>query len=198
MLSGCNVAMSDKPLFAATERSISFRIADGLWLREEENCPVDLVKPYAEWPKCAGWVIVADHRIVGGADIPSEELPQDIFIVDGPPPIVQAEIPKKDRATIYYFFALEPRIAPAGGKLRALTLWIVPCGTEKKVEGASVSEVTPFEGFSPDCVAASKEAVLRAATRRPVTTDDVSNFCWIRFEAPPAAMQSVKVAPERG
>ena len=196
LLSACNTAMSDKPVFAEADRSRALQLEDGLWLRDAVNCAVEASAPYQEWPACAGWTIVSGNRIVAGWEIPSEQLPQDVFMADGAPPVIQAEIRNKDRNTIYFFLAFEP-FAVAEGRIRALTLWIVPCGTEKKNEGSNMPEVTPFEGFSPECVASSKDAILRAAAHRPAKDDDYTHFRWIRFEPPPPA-EPAKPAPERG
>ena len=65
-LSACNVAMSDRPLFADAQRSSTLILEDGLWLMVDADCDVDTAKAKDIWPKCSNWVILRNSKMISG------------------------------------------------------------------------------------------------------------------------------------
>jgi hypothetical protein len=61
------------------------------------KCAVDLNSPKAQCLKCAGWLVLKASKIVARSDMKTDEGPQDAFIVDGKPPLVQAAIQMSGR-----------------------------------------------------------------------------------------------------
>ena len=116
-LTACNMALSEKPLFA--ERSSTIRLSDGLWAGSDPKCTVDLSSPKQQWPKCAGWFVLENSKVVAGSDMKSDEGAQDVFVVDGKPPLVQAVIKMSgpERSEFYYgYFILEPKDRSSDGR----------------------------------------------------------------------------------
>src|SRR3954452_3599575 len=103
LLGGCNVAMSDKPLFQEAQRSSALLLQDGLWVLDEPDCSADLAKPRAQWPGCVDWVIVSANKAVLSSDSKPDEGADDIFIVEGKPPLVQARVISKGSEPFYAY-----------------------------------------------------------------------------------------------
>ncbi len=91
-LSACNAAISDHPMFAEGDRSSKISLEDGLWFLVKPDCEIALVQPKESWPKCADWVIFSSNKAIKGSDAKPDQGPEDLFIVDGKPPLIQAKI----------------------------------------------------------------------------------------------------------
>jgi hypothetical protein len=180
-LSACNMATSEKPLFAASQRSAGLIVEDGLWTRLDPECTVDLSKPRGDWPKCAGWMIVQGSKIVAGSDMRPNEPVQDVFIVDGKPPLIQAPVRVNDgpAPSFYTYLVLEPMGRSAAGHITRLQVWPVACGITKP-DG----KVIPWTGFDKDCRTKSV-AVVRSAAAKPRPADvKPMPLVWVRAETP--------------
>jgi hypothetical protein len=179
-LGACNMAMSEKPLFA--DRSSSVLLQDGLWTRPDSKCIADLTQPKEKWPKCAGWMLLKDSKVVAGSDMKPDEGAQDVFIVDGKPVLVQAVIKMSgpERSESFYgYFILEPKDRSSDGRVTAIEFWPVPCGTTKP-DGS----VSPYPGFDKDCRTTSVPALRDAAARPRGAEVEPMLLKWVRAEAP--------------
>jgi hypothetical protein len=176
LLSACNAAISDRPIFSERQRSVKIVVADGIWLHVRDDCAVDRSLPKESWPKCAEWMEVKGNRIVAAVDKSDDQLPEEFLIVDGRPAIVQALAQTNPGTTLYGFMAFEPLKYGPGKRVIEARMWVVPCGTSTD-NGASPS-VTPFSGFSEDCVPQSVKALRRAAAKRPAQPDEIVVIAW--------------------
>lgn len=179
-LIACNVATSEKPLF--TELSSTVILKDGLWTRFDPKCAVELNSPKAQWPKCAGWFVLKASKVVAGSDMKTDEGPQDVFIVDGKPPLVQAALRMNgpERAENFYGHFVVDRKEPSSDRqVTAMEFWPVPCDVMKP-DG----DVSPYPGFDKNCRTASA-ATLGAAAAQPRAADvEPMLLKWVRAENP--------------
>ena len=183
LVSGCNAVIADRPLFAEAQRSTTLMLEDGLWVRVDSECDVDLAKPKESWPNCADWMIFSGSKAIKSSDPKADEDTMDMMLVDGDPPLIQAQVRTNGSATVYGFLALEPIKRSPSGKLTLLDVWIVPCGTQEAGAGPS-AKITPFPGISEECRTNSTEAVRAAAPKGRKGAEDLVRWQWVRSEAP--------------
>jgi hypothetical protein len=170
-------------MFGDGERSATIRVEDGLWFSVDAKCLVDVSQPKETWPKCAEWVIVSGNKVVKGLDSKPEDQPQDLFIVDGTPPLIQTKMETNGSKAVYGFLALEAKSRSASGRITDADLWMVSCGIDEAAEGAT-PKVQPYPGFSDDCRPSSTDALRAAAAKGPAKASDVAEWKWVRAEAP--------------
>lgn len=183
LLSACNVAMSEKPLFGERERSSTIMLEDGLWALFDPDCSVSLQKPKAEWPKCAEWLILRDSKVIGGSEMKADERPQDLFIVNGKPPLLQVQTENDTAAAKYAYLVVDPKVRSAAGRETEVEIRRVECGVTKQ-DGTIGGKVRPYPGFDKDCLTKSV-AALRSAAARPLAQDNrPMRWTWVRAEAP--------------
>jgi len=183
LLGGCNAVIADHPLFVEADRSTTLVLEDGLWYRVDSECEVDLSKPRASWPNCADWMIFKDSKAIKSSDVKADEETEDLMLVDGNPPLIQARVRTNGSATVYGFLALEPIKRSASGKLILVDVWAVPCGTQEAGAGPS-AKITPYPGISEECRTDSSEAVRAAAPKGRKSDEDLVRWQWVRAEAP--------------
>jgi len=183
VLSACNAALSDHPMFVEAERSSKISVEDGLWYLVKEECEITFTQPKESWPKCADWVIFSRNKSVKSSDNKPDEQPQDLFIVDGKPPLIQAKVEANGSKQAYGFLALEAKSFSPSGRITGAKVWMVPCGIDEAPEGAN-PKIKPYPGFSEDCQPSSTEALRAAASKGPAKTTDVVEWRWVRAEAP--------------
>lgn len=179
-LGACNMATSNEPLFADAQRSSALFLQDGLWTHEDPECSVDVSKPKTDWPKCAGWIIVKDSKIVAGSEMKPDEGAQDVFMVDGKPPLIQAlvKVNGGESKSFYGYLVLRPMDRSAAGRITRLEIWPVPCGTTK-----ASGDVSPYPGFDKDCRTKSIKA-LRSAASKPMSAEITPiPLKWVRAGA---------------
>jgi hypothetical protein len=179
LLGACNVAVSQKPMFAETQRSARLLLEDGLWAHFDKDCVVDTAKPRADWPKCADWIIVAANKAVGGSDMKADEPVQDIFFVDGTPPLIQANVRTNGKDAFFAFIVVKPTYSPAH-RIVAVDVWPVRCGTQDAPDG----KVKPWPGFNKDCQPDSVATLRKAARKSHAEPGGVISWTWVRAEKP--------------
>lgn len=176
LLGACNLVISESPMFTEAERS-SVGPKDGIWLSDEPDCVFDTDKAEAEWPDCAGWLVVRDSgREFWMRDGKGQSERGNYLIAGADPPIVQvkyADAAKEDGKTFYVFFGLEPSAPVAGGPFTAASTWEVQCGVKKG------SETDPFAGISPECRPSSQEAIRSAALASRNTAEMAMRWRWL-------------------
>jgi len=184
LLGACNIASSEKPLFAETQRSSAFHLEDGIWTHVDKDCAANLAQPKEKWPKCAGWMVLKGSKMVAGADMKPDEGAQDVFVVDGKPPLIQALVKvngtdSPGSASFYGYLAIEPKGNSAAGRVTEVRVWPIACGTAKP-DG----KVVPYPGFDKDCRTTSIAALRAAAGKPPMADMPPMTFRWVRAEAP--------------
>jgi hypothetical protein len=182
-LGACNAAISDHPMFQESERSSKLVLEDGTWLLVEPECDVDTAKPVESWPKCADWIVLSHNVAVKSSDNKPNEEPEDVFIVEGKPPLIQAKMKMNGSDLVYAFLALEAQAVSPSGKITDGKVWMVPCGIDEAVEGAS-PKVRPYPGFTEDCMPQTVDALRAAATKGPAKSSDVAEWKWVRPATP--------------
>lgn len=194
-LSGCGIAVSDKPMLAAADTAGAPQFADGVWLMpefdEEADCAVDAAKPVSSWPDCATWALHKDGQWFardGDSGIVTKPVSRAAVVVsNGDIAIVQLESEPGEDGTVdptpFTFIAFDNKPA-ATAPLRAIGFWMVMCGKYEPVEGAAedeADELVRFPGFDEKCRPESAQ-VLRdaAATSRPAADFQLPQFVWTR------------------
>jgi len=183
LLGACNAALSDHPMFLDSDRSTKLVIEDGLWFRVGPGCAVYPSKPTDSWPKCADWVIFDHNLAVKSSDSKPGEGPEDVFIVDGTPPIIQARVRTNGSDVVYGFLALDAKAHSAAGRITDGKVWMVPCGIDEATSGAT-PKVRPYPGFNKDCMPQSVDALRSAASKGPAKSSDVVEWKWVRPATP--------------
>lgn len=194
-LSGCGMAVSDKPMLSAADTAGAPQFEDGVWLMpefdEEADCAVDAARPVAEWPDCATWAVHRDGQWFareGKSGIATKPVPRTAVVVsNGDIAIVQLESEPGEDGTVdptpFTFIAFDNKPA-AAAKLRAIGFWIVMCGRYEPVEGGAEDEpdaLVRFPGFDEKCRPESVQ-VLRDAAKasRPAADHALPQFGWAR------------------
>jgi hypothetical protein len=194
-LSGCGIAVSDKPMLSAADTAGAPQFADGVWLMpefdEEVDCAVDAAKPVSSWPDCATWALHKDGQWFareGKSGIATKPVPREaVAVSNGDIAIVQLESEPGEDGTVdptpFTFVAFDNKPA-ATAPLRAIGFWMVMCGKYEPVEGAAEDEadkLVRFPGFDEKCRPESV-AVLRAAAEasRPPADIEAPRFHWVR------------------
>ena len=184
-LTACNVALSDHPMLAGEPRS-PLKLRVGLWSLEDADCRFKAERPRRHWPKCATWVVIDDGKVVGGKDLPPGDLPVELVIADGPPPILEypftGESDNKQKYKGYAYLVLEPADADAGGSVSDLRAWFVACGVVKQSNSLGPN-IQHFPGLNEDCYLQSLAALRAAAAAGPQGTDEKARWRWIRAGA---------------
>jgi hypothetical protein len=182
-LGACNAAISDHPMFPESERSSRLVLEDGLWLLVEPDCDVDTAKPTETWPKCADWVVINHNVALKSSDNKPNEEPEDVFIVEGKPPLIQAKTKMNGSDLVYAFLALEAQASSSTGRITDAKVWMVPCGVEEPTEDAT-PKVKPYPGFTEDCMPQTVAALRTAAAKGPSKDTDVAEWKWVRAATP--------------
>ena len=181
LLSACNVAMSDKPLFAEDRRSSRLLLEDGIWTLAKDECVANLSKPRTDWPSCVDWVIISHNKAVLGSDSNPDEGAEDVFIVDGKPPLLQARVTSKGDAPFYAYLVFRPAVVSPAGRVSTAEVWTVACGTP---EPGNASKINPYPGFTEHCRTTSIAALRAAANRERPQSNDIATWKWLRAEKP--------------
>ena len=53
ILGGCNMVMTDKPMFSVADGAGAPAIRGGVWRDDKPDCVFDEAAPQNKWPKCA-------------------------------------------------------------------------------------------------------------------------------------------------
>jgi hypothetical protein len=186
VLSACNMALSDHPMLSAEPRS-TLKLKDGLWAGDDPECKVDSSRPVIEWPNCAKWLAIEGERIVGAADAKPDEMPIDILIADGNPPILEFPLNEKGekQAKAYAYIVIEPSSLESNGHAVDVLGWFVACGVQNRNErdAGTASEIKHFPGMDENCHPRSVDALRAAAAAGPQGSDKKFRWRWIRANA---------------
>lgn len=143
-LGGCNMVVSEKPWFAASEAALP-GLRDGLWANlKGSDCKFDPAQPMQDWPDCAQPMLVEGGRYRGpsmGADDEKGQLADvtkwdkiDHVLVPGDPLIDQIDMssgknagPQGESKGFLYIAARILKRDEAGRGIEVLR-WPVACG----------------------------------------------------------------------
>ena len=175
--------MSDKPLFGETQRSPTLILEDGIWTLDKPDCAADLAKPRKDWPACVDWVIVGGNKALLGSDSKPGDGPEDILIVDGKPPLLQAKVTTSGSPPAWGYLVFHPQGAAKTGRITAVEVWAVACGTQEPGSAAS-PEIHPYPGFSEECRTTSIDALRAAASKERAADTETVTWRWLRAERP--------------
>ena len=170
-LAGCNIAVSDKPVFGEAQRS-TVRLKDGYWVIAEQGCKYDSTKPVDSWPGCADWIVIAGNQIVRERDKNVFGVEPALLIAVGEPLIMQI-FSKSERGEqpFYSFGAIEPKAATPGGEVAAMQVWVVECGADSSHH---------YPGFDTECRPGSSDALRAAATASRPQENEMIVAKWVR------------------
>ena len=152
LVGGCNVVITDKPLFTQADVTGAPPLRPGVWsFFHEAGCKVDESQPYATWPDCSGGGVVRDGE-VAGRDKKSGALERmPLIIASGDPRILQVQIKidvsagaeatasggaqasasataQSPREQPYGYAGLKPTKFDGQGRITAFRFWPVQCG----------------------------------------------------------------------
>jgi hypothetical protein len=181
-LGACNMLISESAKFSIEDRAQSLP-RDGIWLSDDRDCAFDGSLPESAWPDCARWVVVrgagTDILIMDGKG-QAESIGG--LVAAGDPMILQGrwtDTAKSPHRSFYGFYGIDPHRIGQDGRLLAVAAWPVECGTQESAN----AQIEPFPGIGSDCHAPSREAI-RAAARLSRRPDQISQWRWLRNEAP--------------
>jgi len=183
LLGACNVAMSDMPLFADAQRSSTLLLEDGIWTLDKPDCAADLAKPRKDWPACVDWMIVGGNKALLGSDSKPGDGPEDILIVDGKPPLLQAKVTTSGSPPTWGYLVFHPQVVSKAGTITAVEVWAVACGTQEPGGGAS-PKIHPYPGFNEECRTTSVDALRAAASKARAADTETVTWRWVRAEKP--------------
>jgi hypothetical protein len=150
-LSGCNMVMTDKPMFAAADGVGAPPLHQGVWRKEKSGCDFDEGQAQNQWPLCS------DAQ--GGVGDPPfwQEVAGDPVILQTP-----FALPGAKKSDISYFYvAIRPLKLDADGRVVAMKSWPVRCGPPPPPEAPALPE--PVEaGQKPDSMTDAEWADLQA------------------------------------
>jgi hypothetical protein len=121
-LAGCNMVMTEKPMFTAADGAGAAPIRSGVWRTDTTGCDVDETLTQDKWPKCAN-------------PSPGVAEPPFWLQVAGQPALLQMPLPlpKAGVMTVFYVYAAyRPLKLDAQGRVIALKTWLVQCGPPPK------------------------------------------------------------------
>lgn len=180
MLAGCNIAVSDKPIFGEAQRS-TVRLKDGYWAIAEQTCHYDATQPVDSWPGCADWIVIAGNQIVRERDKNVFGVDPTLLIGAGKPLIMQVFSKSENgQAPFYTFGAIEPTAITPAGEIAAMQVWIVECVANSSRSPPGASTVGHYPGFDADCHPGSIDALRAAATASRPHEDEMIVAKWVR------------------
>ncbi len=157
LLGGCNMVVTDQPLFAKVDGAGAPRFRTGIWNGAPPGCAFDETKPQKDWPKCAN----------AQPAIPD---PPPWLAVPGDPGILQISTPPdpKQPINVTLYVGYRPTRTDSVGRVVEIALWPVQCGPPPGAGDTTgltqhmLPGLTPRKDFAA-CATASKEALRHAA-----------------------------------
>jgi hypothetical protein len=210
MLGGCNLVVSQTPVFQAADASGAPPFKPGLWASPDPGCDFKESAPFDAWPKCANGSEIRPDAIMATVDPSAVTATSDNKAASGPkkiamqyvlaagdPRVMQVDlhIPEAGLGQLgfFYFVAVKPTRFDDDGRITAAQLWPIQCGpppppqTTQTANGNDMTKgmVTehPLPGLKVDngeCTPADKAAVRDAATPSRAWADNVGELHWVR------------------
>ena len=200
LLSGCNILVTEQPLFTAADEAGAPALKPGVWLIfQEDGCKFDETRPIDEWPDCAGGGVIRPGEVIDH----DQKAPKGVFehspfvFAAGAPRI--AEMQMKEQVTsgdggaqttfTYAYGAARTTKLDDQGRIVAVTYWFVLCGPpapkDKHGDDTALGTLKPFPGLKmkpgdATCTTDSKAVVRSAAVASEAYKKGPLNAKWLR------------------
>jgi hypothetical protein len=186
LLGGCNLVLSERPLFTAADEAAAAPLRPGLWRSDDPKCQVKESRPVQTWPSCASWVLVRSGEIL---ELHAEKKPttwqSDTFVLAaGDPRILQTQL-VGDKGPIYAFTAVKPLRLDDQGRIVAFRSWAVQCGpppTDAELPDAPLPEGAPHPKAGAPRIKKRDRGTLHPLPG--LVMDDEGQNCLAREPAP--------------
>jgi hypothetical protein len=199
LLGGCNMLMTQAPLFTKADEAGAPGLRPGVWAQDStDKCQVDASQPLVSWPSCAnGFVVMSDGAL--GAYNTKDGKPvwtvSPFVMAAGEPRIIQVRLTGEDLPpqAPFAYAALRPTKTDAQGRITAVTSWAVLCGappptTAKNPDGQQrYGTLHPLAGLTMDsdnndCTTTSPAVARLAAEESRAWTppESVNADHWVR------------------
>jgi hypothetical protein len=212
MLGGCNLVVSQTPVFSAADAAGAPSFKPGFWASPDPGCDFKESAPFDAWPKCANGSEIQRDAIVGTMEPTTvtassgdktasgpKKVALPYVLAAGDPRVMQVDlhIPEAGLGQLgfFYFVAVKPTRFDDDGRITAAQLWPIQCGpppppqTTQSTNGNDVTKgaVTqhPLPGLKVDngeCTPVDKDAVRNAAAPSRAWADNVGELHWVRGE----------------
>jgi len=146
-LGGCNLVVSEKPMFSPADARGAPRFRPGVWSSAEGDCDFDAKAPVATWPQCANASVITPTDIRSPSD-PTKTAPY--LIVAGDPLVMQAKAliegdvkVSKGAADLYFYLGLRPVDFDDQHRITSMQAWFVQCGPPPPEPPAPTSGAKP-------------------------------------------------------
>jgi hypothetical protein len=171
-LGGCNLVISERPLFTKADTKDTPVMKAGLWGAVDPTCVFDAAQPLDSWPKCAG-----GSAIPAGQGILHDKDGNEFLLAAGDPMIAQVHFkPGGPIPPNYLYGALVPTAWDDQHQVIEVEAWLVECGPPRPVNadgdqpaGISLHPLPGLKIKDDNCIAETKAAVRKAA---------VANRAW--------------------
>lgn len=199
MLGGCNVVVTEQPLFSARDEAGAPPMKPGLWRMDaDEACDFDPAKPLADWPECASGAVFAPGVISGhdkkdGKDVRIEA---PFILAAGDPRVGQLRLVDEDieghgkANPPYGYVAVKPTKLDHGAIVE-VTYWLVLCGpppppnAKTRSQKPALGTLHPLPGMKMKpgdavCTTDSQAALRGAAAASRAWGEKPKRARWIR------------------
>jgi hypothetical protein len=207
-LGGCNLVVSDRPVFTAADAAGAPALRPGVWSASQPGCDFKASDPVADWPKCAGGGVITSTAIMASVDAngsgspgqppPTVVKPQmtiPYVLAAGDPRVMQINVKLPPEvggpSALFYFAALKPVARDTDGRIVQAEVWPIQCGPPPPVKPASAGAdadqggVTdhPLPGLKVAdgmCTPTDRAAVLNAAKASRAWAGQIGTLRWVR------------------
>jgi hypothetical protein len=210
MLGGCNLVVSQTPVFSAADATGAPPFKPGIWASPDPGCDFKASAPLDSWPKCANGSEIGPDAIIGTmqptpatassgdkAGTGPKKVALRYVLASGDPRVLQVDlhIPEAGLGELgfFYFVAVKPTAFDEDGRITAAQLWPIQCGPPpppQTNQTANSSDTTkgavtehPLPGLTisnGECTPAGKAAVHNAATPSRAWADSIGELHWVR------------------
>ena len=170
MLAGCNLVYSEQPLFTKADAAGAAPLKPGLWAKVDPACAFDPAKPVAEWPDCAGAMVITPDRLL---DPSKPGQTADYVLASGEPRVLQAPYKNDAGVSLYFYLGIKPLQLDSRGRIVEFESWIAQCGPPPPKSDKPISDKTPMSEFIsreplPGLIPNRKTGMCKAVSQDPV------------------------------
>jgi len=200
LLGGCNVVVTEGPLFAPADERGAPPLRPGVWRMEDPKCPVEEALPIDQWPECAGAAVMSPGQMAGfdrkGGKAVLQQIP--LVLAAGNPRIAQVsmheEPPKPGEPDKGYgYAAVKPLKTDRQRRITEIRYWLVQCGPPppeardmpKRDRLPPLGTLHPLPGMKMKpgeavCTTDSIKALRAAAKASEAWDDEHHSAHWVR------------------
>ncbi len=196
LLGGCNVVVTEGPLFTAADERGAPPLKPGVWRMEDSKCPIDEALPIDQWPECAGAAVMSPGQIAGLDRKEGKAVWQRIPVVlaAGDPRIAQVSMHEPGEAEKGYgYAAVKPVKLDRQRRITMIRYWLVQCGppppqrqeTQRADRLPALGTLHPLPGMKMKpgeavCTTDSAKALRAAAKVSEAWDDEHHTAHWVR------------------